>query len=367
MAKAQRSKIKRIGVLTGGGDAPGLNAVIRGLVKTAMGIYGWEVMGILDGYDGLLQPNKVIPLDAKDIRGILHKGGTILGTTNRTNPFKVPVKRNGRTVEVDQSDKVVATIKKHKIDCMAIIGGDGTLILGNRLYKKRGLRMVGIPKTIDNDINATDFTFGFDSAVVTAMEAIDKIHTTAESHHRVMIVEVMGRDVGWIAIHAGLASSADVILLPEFPYHVRKVVDKIMEREKQGRHFSIIVIGEGAKPRGGRKIYYKTHAGLSRLGGIGNELADSLAKHIKNEIRVVTLGHVQRGGSPTNVDRILGMRFGHAACKLIAEEKFGHMVALKGQDIVTASLDDAIGVQKSIPPDHPLVKMAKDIGTSFGV
>jgi len=367
MAVTGKKTVKRIGVLTGGGDAPGLNAVIRAWVKTAVKVYGWEVMGILDGYDGLLQPGKVAPLDLNDIRGILHKGGTILGTTNRTNPFKVPVRRGGKTVEIDRSKKAVETVRKHKIDCLAVIGGDGTLILGNRLYKRRGLCMVGIPKTIDNDINATDFTFGFDSAVVTAMEAIDKIHTTAESHHRVMIVEVMGRDVGWIALHAGLASSADVILLPEFPYSARKVVEKIKDREKHGRHFSIVVIGEGAKPKGGRKIYYKTQTGLSRLGGIGAELAEKLAKHIKNEIRVVTLGHVQRGGSPTNVDRILGMRFGHAACKLIAEKKYGHMVALKGQNIIEASLDDAIGVQKSIPKDHPLVKMARDIGTSFGV
>lgn len=357
--------IRRIGVLTGGGDAPGLNAVIRALVKTAIGVHGWEVMGVLDGYDGLLQPDKVKPLTLEDIRGILHRGGTILGTTNRTNPFKVPKKRHGKIVEVDESDKVLATVKKHKIDCMAIIGGDGTLIMGNLLFKK-GMCMVGIPKTIDNDINATDFTFGFDSAVVTAMEAIDKIHTTAESHHRVMIVEVMGRDVGWIALHAGLASSADIILLPEMPYRIEKIVEKIKDREKHGRYFSIIVIGEGAKPRGGRKIYYKAQFGLSRLGGIGAYLATQLARHIKNEVRVVTLGHIQRGGSPTNVDRVLGMQFGHAACELIAKRKFGHMVALRGQDIIEVSLDDAIGVQKCIPPDHPLVRMAEDIGTSFG-
>lgn len=358
--------IRRIGVLTGGGDAPGLNAVIRGLVKTAIRIYGWEVMGILDGYDGLLKPGKIKPLTLEDIKGILPKGGTILGTTNRSNPFKVPVKIGGRVVEEDHSSKVLATVRKHKIDCVAIIGGDGTLILGNRLFKK-GLCMVGIPKTIDNDINATDFTFGFDSAVFTAMEAIDKLHSTADSHHRVMIVEVMGRDVGWIALHAGLASSADVILLPEMPYDIRKVAQKIHEREKYGRHFSIIVIGEGAKPLKGRKKYYKTHQGLSRLGGIGNELADDLAKHISNEIRVVTLGHIQRGGSPTNVDRILGMRFGHSACHLIAKRKFGYMVALRGQEIVEVSLEEAIGVQKSVPLDHPLIKMAKDIGVSFGV
>lgn len=366
MKKFHINPIRRIGVLTGGGDAPGLNAVIRGLVKTAFGMHGWEVMGIYDGYDGLLEPGKVKKLTALDIRGILHKGGTILGTTNRTNPFSVPRKRNGKTVEVDESDKAIATVRRHKIDCLAVIGGDGTLILGNRLCKK-GLPMVGIPKTIDNDINATDFTFGFDSAVVTAMEAIDKIHTTAESHHRVMIVEVMGRDVGWIALHAGLASSADIILLPEFPFTIKKIVEKILEREREGRHFSIIVIGEGAKPKGGRKIYYKTQTGLSRLGGIGAWLADQLARHIKNEIRVVTLGHVQRGGSPTNVDRVLGMRFGHAACELIAKRKFGHMVALKGQDIIEASLDDAIGVQKCVSIDHPLVKMATDIGVGFGI
>jgi len=365
MAVGKEKPIRRIGVLTGGGDAPGLNAVIRGLTKTAIGAYGWEVMGVLDGYDGLLQPNKVKPLTLENIRGILHRGGTILGTTNRTNPFKVPKRRNGRIVEVDESDRALATVRKHRIDCMAIIGGDGTLIMGNMMFKK-GLRMVGIPKTIDNDINATDFTFGFDSAVVTAMEAIDKIHTTAESHHRVMIVEVMGRDVGWIALHAGLASGADIILIPEMPYRVEKVIRKIRERERQGRNFSIIVIGEGVKPEGGRKIYYKAQFGLTRLGGIGNYLEAQLARLIKNEVRVVTLGHIQRGGSPTNVDRILGMRFGHAACSLIAKRKFGHMVALRDQDIVEVSLDDAIGVQKRIPPDHPLIRMARDIGTCFG-
>ena len=365
MTVRKANAIRRIGVLTGGGDAPGLNAVIRALVKTAITKYGWEVRGVLDGYDGLLQPHKVVPLTLDSVSGILHKGGTILGTTNRTNPFAVPKKRDGNIVEVDESYKALATVKKHRIDCLAVIGGDGTLILGNRLYKK-GLRMVGIPKTIDNDINATDFTFGFDSAVVTAMEAIDKLHTTAESHHRVMIVEVMGRDVGWIALHAGLASSTDIILLPEFPFSIKKVAAKVRERESRGKHFSIIVIGEGANPKGGRKIYYKTQTGLSRLGGIGNYLATQLARHIRNEIRVVTLGHVQRGGSPTNVDRVLGMRFGHAACELIAKGKFGHMVALRGQEIIEVPLDEAIGVQKSISADHPLVRMAEDIGIGFG-
>ena len=360
-------EIKRIGVLTGGGDAPGLNAVIRALVKTAIRVHGWEVMGILDGYDGLLKPDKIKPLTLMDVRGILHRGGTILGTTNRTNPFSVPRKVHGKVLNVDESDEAVRTVKKLKIDCVAVIGGDGTLLLGSRLRKK-GMAMVGIPKTIDNDINATDFTFGFNSAVTTAMCAIDKIHTTAESHHRVMIVEVMGRNVGWIALYAGLASGTDVILIPEIPYDVREIVRKIREREADGRNFSMIVIGEGAKPRGGEKIYYDAKGSdeYGRLGGIGNYLAKQLSELVDNEIRVVTLGHLQRGGSPTNVDRVLGMRFGHAACQLIAERKFGYMVALRGEEIINVNLDDVIGVQKAIPLDHPLIRLAEDIGTEFG-
>jgi len=359
--------IKRIGVLTGGGDAPGLNAVIRALVKTSMDIYGWEVYGILDGYEGLMTPGKIKKLGPEDIRGILHLGGTILGTSNRSNPFKMPREVNGEIIHTDESDKVINTVREYRLDCVAVIGGDGTLLLGDRLRRK-GMPMVGIPKTIDNDIMATDFTFGFDSAVTTAMEAVDKIHTTAESHHRVMIVEVMGRNVGWIALYAGLASSADVILIPEIPFDVNEIVKKVKERERQGRHFCIIVIGEGARPRGGHRIYRKNESEIDygRLGGISNYLADQLAHLIKNEIRVTQLGHVQRGGSPTNVDRILGMRFGHAACALIAEKKFGHMVALRGNDIVTVKLDEVVGVQKSVPLDHPLIKMAEDIGIEFG-
>lgn len=359
--------IKRIGVLTGGGDAPGLNAVIRALVKTSISVYGWEVYGIFDGYEGLMTPGKIKQLDMEDIRGILHLGGTILGTSNRSNPFKMPKKVNGKTTYTDESDKVIQTVREYELDCVAVIGGDGTLLLGDRLRQK-GMPMVGVPKTIDNDIMATDFTFGFDTAVTTAMEAIDKIHTTAESHHRVMIVEVMGRNVGWIALYAGLASSADVILIPEIPYDINEVVKKVKEREKEGRHFCIIVIGEGARPRGGRQIYRKDNSEIDfgRLGGVGNLLAEELAHLIENEIRVTRLGHVQRGGSPTNVDRVLGMRFGHAACRLIAEKKFGHMVALRGNDIVTVKLDEVVGVQKSIPLEHPLIKMAEDIGIEFG-
>jgi len=360
-------KIKRIGVLTGGGDAPGLNAVIRALVKTAIRVYGWEVMGILDGYDGLLTPGKIKPLTLVDVRGILHRGGTILGTTNRTNPFSVPRKARGKILNVDESEVAIHTVRKHKIDCVAVIGGDGTLLLGNRLRKK-GMAMVGIPKTIDNDIKATDFTFGFNSAVTTAMCAIDKIHSTAESHHRVMIVEVMGRNVGWIALYAGLAAGADAILIPEIPYDAREVAKKIREREADGRNFSMIVVGEGAMPKGGKRIYYKAEGSdkYGRLGGIGNYLAKQLSKYVENEIRVVTLGHLQRGGSPTNVDRMLGMRFGHEACRLIAERKFGYMVALRGDDIVDVNLEDVIGVQRAVPLDHPLIRLAEDIGTEFG-
>ncbi len=359
--------IKRIGVLTGGGDAPGLNAVIRSLVKTSIDVYGWEVYGIFDGYEGLMTPGKIKRLGLEDIKGILHLGGTILGTSNRSNPFKMPKKVNDEITYTDESDKVIQTVNEYHLDCVAVIGGDGTLLLGDRLRQK-GMEMVGIPKTIDNDIMATDFTFGFDSAVTTAMEAIDKIHTTAESHHRVMIVEVMGRNVGWIALYAGLASSADVILIPEIPFNIEEISKKVKEREQQGRHFCVIVIGEGARPRGGDQIYRKNGSEIDygRLGGVGNFLADKLANLIENEIRVTQLGHVQRGGSPTNVDRILGMRFGFAATELIAEKKFGHMVALRGNDLVTAKLDEVVGEQKSIPLEHPLIKMAEDIGIEFG-
>lgn len=363
----KKLKIKKIGVLTGGGDAPGLNAVIRALVKTSIVEYGWKVMGIEDGFDGLLKPGKMHELTLESVRGLLHRGGTILGTTNRSNPFAIKKKAKGKIKEADESRKVIKRLKKEGIDVLVVIGGDGSLHIARDFFNL-GVPVVGIPKTIDNDIAATDVTFGFDTAITTAMEAIDKIHTTAESHHRVMIVEVMGRDVGWMALHAGLASSADVILIPEIPFNIKKVIEKIMTREKEGRNFSIVVVAEGAKPVGGKAITYKTlgKSHLERLGGIGNYVGFEIGKLTDKEVRVTTLGHIQRGGSPSAFDRILSSRFGHEAARLIDEKAFGQMVALKGQDIVPATLDEAIGALKSISMNDPNLMLAMSLGVSFG-
>mgnify|MGYP001596569419 CR=1 FL=1 len=357
------AKIRSIGVCTGGGDCPGLNAVIRGVVKTALLDYGWRVMGIEDGFDGLIWPEKSHELTHEDVRGILSRGGTILGTTNRGNPFAYELVENGQKVVKDFSGRCLENMKKMNVDALVVIGGDGTLKIGHDFYKI-GMPVVGVPKTIDNDLSATEVTFGFETAVQTATEALDRIQTTAESHHRVMIVELMGRDAGWITLWAGLAGGADVILIPEIPFTIEKVCEKILERERLGRKFSIVVVAEGAKfpekDADGKPIP------PAKPGNVGNTLAYSIREHTGKEVRVTVLGHVQRGGSPTAFDRLLGLRFGVAAADLIAQGKFGYMVCLRSGAIQSCTLQEAIGVYKTVNPSSDLIRTARAAGISFG-
>ncbi len=360
-------EIKKIGVLTAGGDCPGLNAVIRAVVKTAIVEYGWKVMGIREGYEGLLL-NKTQPLLYDHVKGILSLGGTILGTSNRANPFAYAMKQGGKTITEDRSSVVLERIKELGIDALIAIGGDGTLTISKKLYDL-GVPLVGVPKTIDNDLSATDITFGFDTALNTATEAIDKIRTTAESHHRVMIVEVMGRYAGWIALQAGIASGADIILIPEIPFHLDKICQVINERVQSGRTSSIIVTAEGAKPEGGDmviKMVVDDSTDAVRLGGIGDRIAAGISDKIHLETRVTVLGHIQRGGTPSAFDRVLSTRFGVAAVELLAEGKFGNMVCLKTPNIESVSLSDAVKELKTVDPQGELVHIAKSVGVSFG-
>ena len=360
-------KVKRIGVLTGGGDCPGLNAVIRAVVKTAICQYGIEVYGIEDGFKGLIQ-KLGRPLTTKDVSGILPRGGTILGTTNRDNPFRYPVMVNGQKEFQDVSDQVIANMKELEIDALVIIGGDGSLNIGRELHQK-GLPVVGVPKTIDNDLSATDVTFGFDTAITTATEAIDKLHTTAESHHRVMVLEVMGRYAGWIAIEAGIAGGADIILIPEIPYRIEKICAKVKQRVSEGKKFSIVVAAEGATPIGGEMVIQKMIEDSTdpiRLGGIGNVLAKQVESCSGMESRAMVLGHLQRGGSPTPFDRILATRLGAGAVELVMSGGFGRMVCLRTPNIESVPLEDAVGELKKVNPESDLVRAALDIGISFG-
>lgn len=357
----------KIGVLTGGGDCPGLNAVIRAVVKTAIQQYKMEVLGIIDGYYGLVN-NEIKELALEDVSGIMPRGGTILGTSNVVNPFNYYTIVNGKKVYSDMSDIVIKNIKANGIDVMVVIGGDGTLEIAHKFFKK-GVPVVGIPKTIDNDLSATDVTFGFDTAILTATEAIDKIHTTAESHHRVMIVEVMGRNAGWIALHSGIAGGAHIILIPEIPFNYDAMLKKIYERKGMGKHFSIIVVAEGAKPKGGDVVVKRFVADSTepiRLGGIGNKVADEIEKITGFETRVTTLGHIQRGGSPSPFDRILATRFGAEAVQLITKGDFGKMVSLRTPEIIAVPLEEAIGRQKKVALDSSYIRTARMVGISFG-
>ncbi len=356
----------RIGILTGGGDCPALNAVIRAAVKTSVG-FGWEVLGIEEGFDGLVHC-KTRPLNAASVSGILHLGGTILGTTNAANPFTYPVlAEGGKTVERDISDTVVANFRNLGLDALIVIGGDGTLGIAEKFYQK-GIPLVGVPKTIDNDIGATVITFGFDTAVNTARDALDKLHTTAESHRRVIVVEVMGRHAGWIAVHSGIAGGADIILIPEIPYDPAKIAHSIMSREQKGKHFSIVVVAEGAFPAGGVLTHAEAkHTGREqRLGGVGERVASAITELTGKETRVVVLGHLQRGGPPTTFDRVLGTRFGAAAARLIRKGAFGRMVALLPPDVESVPIREAIGKMKTVPVDNDIIESARGIGISFG-
>ncbi len=360
--------MKRVGLLTGGGDCPGLNAVIRAVVKSAVGHYGWEVIGIEDGYDGLVGEPRFRPLTPADVQGILPRGGTILGTSNRGNPFAVPIRRpDGTVFYEDRSDQVIENIDRLQLDALITIGGDGTLKIGLELIEK-GVPIIGVPKTIDNDIAGTDVSFGFDTAVETATDAIDRLHTTAESHHRVMVLEVMGRHAGWIGLHAGLAGGADVILIPEIPFDLNRVAEKVAVRERAGRRFSIVVVAEGARPVGGEPVFIEPpgEGRYGRLGGIGNRVGAGLAAMTGKETRVTILGHVQRGGSPTAFDRVLATRFGAEAVRMVERGEFGKMVALRGQDLTAVDIADAVRVPKLVDPDGELVRTAEEIGISFG-
>lgn len=363
----KRNNKKRIGVLTGGGDAPGLNAVIRAVVKTALIKYQWEVVGIKDGYDGLIKPNRTKLMNLEDVQGILPRGGTILGTTNRSNPFEYKTVENGKVIIKDISDKAIKRIKELSIDVLIVIGGDGSLKIANKFLKK-GIPIVGIPKTIDNDLQATDLTFGFTTAVQTATEAIDKLHTTAESHHRVMVLEVMGRYAGWIALQSGIAGGADVILIPEIAFDFKKILKKIEDRRRHNRFFSIIVVAEGAIPKGGTVEVIKpaSKGEFERLGGIGQKVGLEIEEELDVETRVTVLGHLQRGGSPCPFDRILGSRYGTAALELVAEKKFGWMPCLKGLFIESCPIEKAVGSFKLVNPEGQLVKTAETLGIEFG-
>jgi 6-phosphofructokinase 1 len=358
------SPVKRIGVLTGGGDAPGLNAVIRAVVKAAVN-NGIEVLGLEDSFDGLLDPSRTRPLTPKDVTGILRLGGTILGTTNRGNPFEYPI--DTKDGHVDYSDRVVDTFHKMGLDALVVIGGDGTLQIAHQFYLK-GIPVVGVPKTIDNDIWGTTSCFGFDTAVSFAADAIDRLHTTAEAHRRIMVVEVMGRYAGWIALHAGVAGGADVILMPEISFDMEKMVERLRERESFGARFSIVVVAEGATPVGGTTtlIEEAKRGHVERLGGIGAVVAQQLEVLTGKETRYVVLGHLQRGGAPTAFDRVLATRFGGKAVELIVRGAFGRMVANHPPDIVPIPLADVVGKTKTVPLDYDLLRTARSIGVSFG-
>jgi ATP-dependent phosphofructokinase / diphosphate-dependent phosphofructokinase len=357
----------RIAVNTGGGDAPGLNAVIRAVVLAAHH-RGWQVYGIQRGYEGLLTFNGVVRLAPESVRGIVHLGGTILGTTNQGNPFRyVVTDPDGTRREVDRSDDLIAAFRASGLDALIAIGGDGSMQIAWDLARK-GLPVVCVPKTIDNDVECTQQTFGFDTAVSTATEAIDKLHSTAESHQRVMVVELMGRNAGWIALHSGISGTADVILIPEIPFDIEKVCEAIRARDAAGKHFSIVVVAEGARPVGGEiSLLERRGTGtVDRIGGVGSRVAQMINERMDKEVRSIVLGHLQRGGSPTTFDRLLGLRFGGAAVRAVADGAFGTMLGLAGTSIVRVPLADAVGRQKVVPLDSDIVVTAREQGISLG-
>ncbi len=355
--------IKRIAVLTGGGDAPGLNAVLRAVVRTAERLGGLETVGVLDGFQGLLE-QRYQPLTGTEVRDLVRKGGTVLGCTNRSNPFAF---RTAGGAVSDRSQEVLDNARAARFDAIVVIGGDGSLKIARELGD-RGLPVIGVPKTIDNDLEATDYTFGFWTAIETATDALDRLRDTAESHHRVMLLEVMGRDAGWIALHAGLAGAADVILIPEIPYRIDAVEAKIEERAARGQAFSLVVVAEGALPQGGSASYRTLDAGDGhpRLGGAAERLAQDLKPHIEHEIRWTVLGHLQRGGSPNPFDRILATRLGHRAAELAVAGRFGRMVCLRGGEVTDVPLVEAVDRLKRVDPADDLVVTARAVGIGFG-
>jgi 6-phosphofructokinase 1 len=364
--------IRRIAVCTGGGDAPGLNAVIRA-VAVAAADRGWECYGIREGFNGIFFPERfpnggVVRLARENVRGITHLGGTILGTTNKGNPLHFPLKMPDGTVkEIDRTDEIIEYFAKKEIDALVSIGGDGSLTIAEALVRK-GLRVVGVPKTIDNDLDKTATTFGFDTAVAFATESLDRLHSTAESHQRVMVVEVMGRYAGWIALHSGISGGAHSILIPEIPFDLKKVTETIIRREDEGRHYSLVVVAEGAKPKdGGLEVVEAAEVGhAERLGGMGEKVARQIHEMIGKDCRVVVLGHLLRGGSPTTFDRLAALRFGAAAVRALDEGHSGVMVALEYPDVNYVPLSEVAGRMRGVPLDCDIMKTGRDLGICFG-
>ena len=356
-------KKKKIAITTGGGDAPGLNAVIRAVVLSSIN-RGWEVHGIRKGYAGLLGADVIYPLTHESVRAVTHLGGTILGTTNRGDPFAWPTSQPDGTVKpVDRSDELVAAFKEAGFDALVAIGGDGSLEIANKLWQK-GVPVVGVPKTIDNDLHGTTLAFGFLTAVETATDAIDRLHSTAESHERVMVVEVMGRNTGWIALFSGVAGTADVILIPEIPYRLENICEKVIKREEQGRRFAIIVVAEGARPVDGEAVFQDSEG--RRLGGIGDLLGAQISECTGKETRALALRHLQRGGAPISYDRLIALRFGAAAVDCIANDDFGCMVALDPPNVRALPLSDVVGSYRKVPVEGDVVATARALGISFG-
>ncbi len=354
------NKKMKLGILTGGGDCPGMNAVIRAIAKKALLEYDVEVIGIEDGYDGLIN-NRYRKLDFNNVSGIVTLGGTILGTSNKANPYSYAVKRGNELVREDVSAKTIANVQRLGLDYLVCIGGDGTLIIGHRLFKD-GVPVVGVPKTIDNDVIGTDITFGFDSAVHVASEGIERIRTTAQSHHRVMIVEVMGRNAGWIALHAGIASGADIVLIPEITYDLNIIAEKIRMRHQKGRRYTIVVVAEGVKI----KTDVDSIPASIRSDSIGFALRAQIEEVTGIETRAVVMGHLQRGGIPTAFDRVLATRLGIKAVDIISKGEIGYMAAVKGDSMGEVPLDIVAQGQRLIASDDPLIQVARSVGTCFG-
>ncbi|MBP7735140.1 MAG: 6-phosphofructokinase [Spirochaetes bacterium] len=361
--------LKRVGILTGGGDCSGLNAVIRAVTRAAVIGHSATVVGIVGGFEGLISGHSE-ELTVKSTRDILTLGGTILGTTNKGNPFEFRELAGDGSIRVsDYSDRAVETYRKLGLDCLFVVGGEGTLEIGYRFHKK-GVNVIGIPKTIDNDLDRTDYTFGFQTAVEVASEALDRLQTTGRSHQRVMILEVMGRTAGWIALESGISGGAHIILIPEIPYSIDRVVEKIQAREKGGSPFSIIMVAEGAREEGGDVITLASAStrlqGVPQLGGVGQYLADQIKKRIDLEVRCTVLGHIQRGGSPCAFDRVLGTRLGSFAVQAAAEGKYGTMVSLDTPRMVLVPLSELAGKVRTVPVDSQLIQCAESIGISMG-
>jgi phosphofructokinase-like protein len=360
-------KINRIGILTAGGDCPGLNAVIRAVAKTALKKYCLEVVGIEDGFLGLIQ-NRMHPLDNESVSNILTLGGTILGSNNKIAPRQYPMKINGKTEIRDVMDRCLEYIAQNSLDALVVIGGDGSMSIASD-FIRQGINCIGVPKTIDNDLYGTDVTFGFATAVSVATDALDRVHTTAASHHRAMIIEVMGRNAGWIALHAGIASGSDIILVPEIPFDIEKICDCVVARSRHGKRFSIVCVSEGAHYKGEEKVVNRidpTSPDPIRLGGIGQKLADDIETRTGIETRPITLGHVQRGGTPVAADRVLATEFGNAAIELLMAGKQNRLVVMKGRTVSHIPLEDAENKQRLVPLDHPLFQAARNVGTCFG-